>query len=162
MFAKLPPHRSVQRGVTLIELIVFIIIISVGLVGILGVMNATTRASADPLVRKQAMAMAEAVLDEVLSKNYWDPDLVPPSGAVSREASRALYDDIADYDGETIAGDVTLGSDEIAALAAYTATITVAAEAPISGVTMRRIAVTVTGGNETVTLFGYRAANLRP
>ena len=160
MFAKPSTQCSLQGGVTLIELIVFIIIISVGLVGILGVMNATTRASADPLVRKQAVAMAEAVLDEVLSKNYCDPDLVPPSCVVSREGSRGLYDDIADYDGQTIAGNVTLGSDAIAALAGYTATITVAAEAAISGVTMRRIAVTVTGGNETVTLFGYRAANL--
>jgi hypothetical protein len=104
--------------------------------------------------------MAEAVLDEVLSKNYFDPDLVPPSYLVSREASRGLYDDIADYGGQTIAGNDTLGSASIAALAGYTATVVVSAPAAISGVTMRRIAVTVTGGNETVTLFGYRAESL--
>lgn len=149
-----------QRGVTLIELIVFIIIISVGLVGILGVMNATTRASADPLARKQAVALAEAVLDEVLAKNYCDPDLVPPNCVLSREGSRGLYDDIADYDGQTIAGDVTLGANQIAALAPYTATIAVAAPAAVSGVVMRRIAVTVNGAGQAVTLFGYRAANL--
>lgn len=160
MFAKPSPQPSVQRGVTLIELIVFIIIITVGLVGILGVMNATTRASADPLVRKQAVAMAEAVLDEVLSMNYCDPNLVPPNCVVSREAARGLYDDIADYDGLTIAGNVTLGSDPIAALAGYNATIVVAPAAVVSGVAMRRIEVTVIGGNEAVTLFGYRAANL--
>jgi len=149
--------RSRQRGVTLIELIMFIVIITVGLVGILSVMNITTRSSADPMIRKQATAMAEAVLEEVLSKNYCDPDLVPPSCVVSREASRALYDDLEDYNGQTITGDVTLGSDSVLA-AGYTATITVAAQAAVSGVDMRRVAVTVSGGSESITLFGYRAA----
>lgn len=160
MSSRMKRPGAKQRGVTLIELIVFIVIISVGLAGILGVMNVTTRASADPLARKQAVALAEAVLDEVLSKNYCDPDLVPPSCVVSREGARGLYDDIADYDGQSIAGDVTLGADPVAALASYTATITVAAPAAVSGVLMRRIAVTVTGGAQAVTLFGYRAENL--
>lgn len=150
--------RSLQRGVTLIELIIFIVIITVGLVGILTVMNITTRSSADPMVRKQAAAMAEAVLEEVLSKSYCDPDLAPPSCVVSREAGRALYDDIEDYNGQTIAGNVTLGSDPVLA-AGYAATIDVAAEVAVSDVNMRRVAVTVSGGSESVTLFGYRAAD---
>ena len=149
-------RRSRERGLTLIELIVFIVIISVGLVGILSVMNITTRSSADPMVRKQATAMAEAVLEEVLSKNYCDPDLVPPSCVVSREASRAMYDDIEDYNGQTIAGNVTLGANPVLA-AGYTATITVAAQADVSNVAMRRVSVTVNGAGEAITLFGYRA-----
>jgi MSHA pilin protein MshD len=146
-----------QRGVTLIELIMFIVIITVGLVGILTVMNITTRSSADPMIRKQATAMAEAVLEEVLSKSYCDPDLVAPNCGVSREASRADYDDIEDYNGQTIAGNITLGAISVLA-AGYTATIRVAAAADVSGVTMRRITVTVNGGGETISLFGYRAA----
>lgn len=54
-----------QAGVSLIELIMFIVIVSVGLAGILSVMNITTRASADPLVRKQAIAIAESLLEEI-------------------------------------------------------------------------------------------------
>jgi MSHA pilin protein MshD len=54
-----------QRGVTLIELILFIVIISVAVAGILGVMSFTTRHSADPLRRKQALMIAEALLEEV-------------------------------------------------------------------------------------------------
>ena len=57
-----------QRGVTLIELIVFIVIVSVGLVGILSVLNLTTRSSADPLIRKQMLAIAEGLLDEVAAQ----------------------------------------------------------------------------------------------
>lgn len=54
----------------------FIAIISTALAGILGVMSFTTRASADPLAQKQALAIAEAYLEEVLAMpfTYCDPD----------------------------------------------------------------------------------------
>ncbi len=152
--------RMAARGVTLIELIIFIVIISAGVLGILSVLNITSKGSADPMVRKQAMTMAEAILEEVLAKNYCDPDLVPPACGVSRESDRSLYDDIGDYDGQTIAGNATLGSSTIPALASFTATITVAPEAAVSGINMRQVVVTVTGANQKVSLFGYRAAGL--
>lgn len=65
-----------QRGVTLIELIVFIVIVSVGLAGILSVLNLTTRHSADPMIRKQMLAIAEGLMDEVAAQPFtWcDPD----------------------------------------------------------------------------------------
>lgn len=68
--------RRCQRGLTLIELIVFIVIVSVALVGVLIVLNVTTRSSADPMVRKQLLAVAEAVLEEVMLQPFtWcDPD----------------------------------------------------------------------------------------
>jgi MSHA pilin protein MshD len=64
-----------ERGVTLIELVLFIVIISVALLGVLQVMNMTTGSSADPLRRKQALMIAEAMLEEVqLAKfTYCDP-----------------------------------------------------------------------------------------
>jgi MSHA pilin protein MshD len=54
-----------QRGVTLIELILFIMIIGIALAAILGVMNVTTRNSADPVRVKQALMIAEGLLEEV-------------------------------------------------------------------------------------------------
>jgi MSHA pilin protein MshD len=65
-----------QRGVTLIELIVFIVIVSVGVVGLLSTMNSTIRNSADPMVRKQMVAIAESLLNEVEQQafTYCDPD----------------------------------------------------------------------------------------
>lgn len=65
-----------QRGVTLIELILFIVIVSVAVVGVLGVLSLTTRKSADPLRRKQALMIAQGLLEEVeLAKfTYCDPD----------------------------------------------------------------------------------------
>lgn len=64
-----------QRGLSLIELIMFIVIVSVGIAGVLSALNVTTKSSADPLVRKQALAIAEALLEEVqLARfTYCDP-----------------------------------------------------------------------------------------
>ena len=54
-----------QRGVTLIELFIFIVVVSVAVVGLLQIFARTTASSADPQLRKQALAIAEAMLDEI-------------------------------------------------------------------------------------------------
>jgi MSHA pilin protein MshD len=68
--------KTKQRGVSLVELIMFIVIISVALTGILGVMNIVMRNSANPLVHKQALAIAESMLEEVelMPFTYCDSD----------------------------------------------------------------------------------------
>lgn len=65
-----------QRGVSLIESIVFMVMISVGVVGLVTVMNPLIQASADPMVSKQMVAIAESLLNEILHQPYtWcDPD----------------------------------------------------------------------------------------
>jgi len=70
------PARNLQRGISLIELIMFIVIVSVALAGILLVLNITTRSSADPLVHKQGLAIAESLLEEVALMPFTlcDPD----------------------------------------------------------------------------------------
>ena len=60
--------RSQQRGFTLIELIIFIVVVGAGLAGILSVMNTVVKSSADPMVRKQAIALADSILEEILQK----------------------------------------------------------------------------------------------
>ena len=65
-----------QRGISLIELIMFIVIISIALAGILLVMNRVTSHSADTLIRKQSLAIAESLLEEVelMPFTFCDPD----------------------------------------------------------------------------------------
>lgn len=58
-------HRSRQRGLTIIELVMFIVIMGVAAAGILQVLNMASRNSADPILRKQAMLIAEAYMEEV-------------------------------------------------------------------------------------------------
>lgn len=69
-------YQCRQAGISLIELIMFMVIVSVGLAGILSVMNITIKASADPMIRKQAIAIAESLLEEIeLQPFTWcDPD----------------------------------------------------------------------------------------
>lgn len=66
MKARLP----LQKGVTLIELIISIVIISIALSGILTVMNLTVNHSADPIIYQQTLAIAEACLEDITLKPY--------------------------------------------------------------------------------------------
>lgn len=153
---RIPPA---QRGLTLVELIVFVVIVSVGLAGILAVMNATVRSSANPMARKQAITMAEAVLEEVLAK---DPIQTLPETDLNACSGRLQYVGVQDYacfDGTpataVIRGDSTLGAAPVVALSGLSATVSVAAVA-IGAVPMWRVTVTVTGGGEPIALTGYR------
>lgn len=65
-----------ERGVTLVELIIFIVIISSAVAGVLMTLQMGARSSADPMIQKQALAIAEALLEEVQLQpfTYCDPD----------------------------------------------------------------------------------------
>jgi MSHA pilin protein MshD len=78
------PRRS--RGLSLVEVIVFIVVVGVAVAGVLAALNVSTRASADPVIQKQALAIAEAVLEEVqlMPFTYCDPD--DPQAATAQNA----------------------------------------------------------------------------
>lgn len=137
------------RGFTLIELIFFIVVVSVGLAGVLQVMNVGVAASADPLVRKQAAALAESILQEVLQKAYTDPDPAVTTG----ESTRATFDDVDDYNGRSNA----TFTDLPASLSGYTIAIAVA-PSTLGSVAAKRVTVTVSRGAESISLVGYRTA----
>lgn len=145
-----------SRGISLIELIVFMVIISVGLAGILGVMNLTTRASADPLAQKQALAIAEAYLEEVLAMpfTYCDPDDANAATAQStaavnpadptrcasileaigaegetRGSGTTPYDNVNDYASLAAAAPANVDGTAISGLGAYTVSVAVTADA---------------------------------
>ncbi|MBS1198459.1 MAG: hypothetical protein H6R18_2244 [Proteobacteria bacterium] len=155
-----PCARPWPSGFSLIELIIFIVVISVGLVGILSVMNVTILSSANPVLRKQAAAMAEAVLEEVLSKSYSE---TLPETDFNTCANRRFYVGVDDYNcfdaapaTAVIKGSDTLGATSIADLSDYTATVKIEA-VTVNGLAMKKITVTASGGREEVQLSGYRA-----
>jgi MSHA pilin protein MshD len=135
-----------QAGFTLIELIVFIVVVGAGLAGILSVMNTTVKSSADPMVRKQAIALAESVLEEVLQKAYTDPD-----GTNTGETGRDNWDNVDDYNGKTQAAFSLPAS-----LAAYSIAIVVVTESTTLGISAKKVTVTVQKGSESISLTGYR------
>ncbi|QKT03645.1 prepilin-type N-terminal cleavage/methylation domain-containing protein [Ectothiorhodospiraceae bacterium 2226] len=79
-----------QRGLTLVELIIAIVVMGVAVSGVLLVFTTTVARSADPMIQQQAGAIAEAYMEEVLLR----PFTVGPETGV-----RANFDDIFDYDG---------------------------------------------------------------
>lgn len=170
------------RGLTLIELIVFIVIVSVALVGVLTVLNVTVQHSADPMVRKQALAIAEAVLEEVMLQPFtWcDPDdplaataqgyaCTVVQNAVAGKAGEARggvtpFDNVLDYNAEAINTNISGGG---ATLFAANVTVVPAALNDIAANTDAALLITVTvaAGGENIQLQGYRtrhSPNLLP
>lgn len=175
--------RRASRGLTLIELVMVIVIVGVGIAGILGVLNYAAAKGADPVVRKQALAIAESLLEEIerMPFTYCDPDdpnadtatseagcttaedMAAPGPETSQGESRysttAPFDNVNDYHGFTMSGITDLAGNALSGLSAYTASVTVSrggmGVSNASDVAL--VAVTVTGpGNEAVTLYGHR------
>lgn len=173
-------ERTRQHGLTLIELIIFIVIVGIAVAGILSALNVAVRGSADPQVQKQALAIAEALLEEIELQPYTicDPDDANAAIATSTagcattaevlgpEAGETRYnpprfDNVNDYNGFAMASGIQdITNTTLAGLNDYSATVTVAADAGLNGIAsseVLRITVTVTGpGNTVVTLDGYR------
>lgn len=122
-----PQPPSQQRGVTLIELIVSIVIITIAMVGILSVMTLTTSHSADPMIRHQAIAIAQSYMEEIQSHNFCDPDTASCGCSGIYEASRDLYDNVCDYNDPALASDIRdQDNNSISELSGYTVDVSIA------------------------------------
>ena len=108
-----------QAGTTLIELVIAIVIVSIAISAVLMVMSMTVGYSADPMIRYQAVAIAEAYLEEISLKAFADP------GGGDGEASRDLYDDVDDYHGLVDVGARNQFDAALPGLGNYTVSVTV-------------------------------------
>lgn len=152
--------RQKQHGASLIELIMFMVIVSVAMAGILMVMNKTTQGSADPLLRKQALAAAYSLLEEIELQ-----DFSPASAAVAvSQVNRAsAYHIISNYHGFSTSGIFAINdpTSASAVLPNYNASVTVVptAMSGIPAASAVQINVTVTAPQGlSVTATGYRTA----
>lgn len=71
--------QCLQRGVTLIELMVFIVIVGIALSSLLLIYNRAVVDSVDPVIRVQLAELAQSHLEEVLARKY---DEATPSGGI--------------------------------------------------------------------------------
>ncbi|MGR8918532.1 MAG: type IV pilus modification PilV family protein [Gammaproteobacteria bacterium] len=136
--------RQAQRGMTLIELIAAITIVSIATFGLMLAISSVVGSSADPMVRRQAGAIAEAYLEEVTQAAFCDPDFVAAAGVPCRqactvsacgacggpgaglqEASRDLYDDVCDYAGLGDAGASDRNGNPLPGLGRYDVSVSV-------------------------------------
>lgn len=131
---------------SLIELVVALVVVAIVLTGAFALVDSTTRRSADPLLERQAIAIAEAYLEEILQHAYRDPD----DGRIcaGSEASRALFDDVCDYAALVDAGARDQSGRAVAGLEAYRVEVGIDPAATLGSLTgadhVLRIDVTVT------------------
>jgi MSHA pilin protein MshD len=144
-----------QAGTTLIELVIAIVIISIAASTVLMALSTNVASSADPMVRHQAVAIAEAYLEEIALKSFVDPD------GVDGEGSRDLYDDVDDYDGLVDNGARNQFDTAIADLSDYTVSVAVTASSALPSIAstdLYLISVTIThSANINFTVSAYRA-----
>lgn len=116
--------RARERGLSLLEVVIFIVVLGIAFAGMLILYNQVTRASVDPIVRKQTLAIAQSLLEEIelMPYTYCDPDdanvysaasaSVGPTGCaalatvegIGGEAGEGRYnnprfDNVSDYQG---------------------------------------------------------------
>ena len=65
-----------QTGLSLIELIISMVIVSVAMISVIVAITFNAGHSVDPIVKKQALAIAEAMLEEIelMPFTYCDPN----------------------------------------------------------------------------------------
>lgn len=150
--------RAAARGLTLLEVVIFIVVLSVGFAAMLILYNQVTRSSVDPLVRKQALAIAQSLLEEIelMPYTYCDPDdanvttatsaAIGPTGcatlpeAMGKEAGESRYDNtqrfdnVNDYNNFCMGPGCPVGSDAV---------ITTVTGTPIPALTDYRVAVSI-------------------
>ena len=174
------PRRGASGGFTLVELLLFIVIVTTALAAVLQVFVQAGATSADPMVRRQALAVAESLLEEVqlMPLTFCDgddanvdtatsaagcagaADAAGPEAGETRYAS-PQFDHVNDYDGFAMAPIVDITNTPVAGVAGYSASVSVAAAA-LNSLTLGsgdalRITVTVTGpANTSITLVGWR------
>ena len=145
-------EASSQRGFSLIELIVFIVVVSTAVAGVLAAFTASTRSSTDPMIQKQALAIAEAFLEEAQLQplTFCDPDdpaaatalavtdcatqeVIGVEGGETRYGP-TFFDNVSDYNGYASSADAPPGIKDInqsaiTGLDGYSATMAVAGHA---------------------------------
>jgi MSHA pilin protein MshD len=172
--------RRQDRGFSLVEAVVFIVVIGVGLAGAIMAISTATQDSVDPLIRKQALAIAEALLDEIESMpfTYCDPtdanattaasaagcatlpEVMGPEPGETRYSVTTPFNNVNDYNGFTMNPIRDISNNAITGLGNYTAAVAVAPAGfgVVPAASGLLVAVTVTGpSNTTVRVEGYRA-----
>lgn len=146
--------RGRQSGITLVELIVALTLAGVILGSMWSAWTMLGRTSADPLMSRQALAIAQSLLREI------ELQPLPGSAVAGSTPGRTGYASISDYHGLTMSGITDAEGAAVPGLEGYVATISVAAMA-LAGVPASDgwwITVSVTGpGAQTTSLASWRA-----
>ena len=141
-------RRAAQAGVTLVELIVALTLAGVILTSIWSAWTLLGRSSADPLVARQSLAIAQSLLREI------ELQPLPGTAVAGSTPGRTGYASISDYHGLAMNGITDVEGAAVPGLEGYAAAVSVTAMA-LSGVPSTDgwwVTVTVTGPSAERTL----------
>jgi len=147
----MPAARKILKhaGFTLLEIITTVVVIAVAATALMSVFSSTVATSADPVLEHQAVAIAEAYMEEILLKDF----------TIGPGITRPTFDDVRDYNSlpDTVVRDqfgVAIG-----ALSDYSITVAVVLDS-LNGIVAAdslRIDITVSHASiDSVQLSGYR------
>ncbi len=161
-----------QNGMTLVELVISIVLISIAMTAMLSAFSTSMGRSADPLWKNKSLKLAQAYLDEILSKKY---DNDTPLGGIPATASincgslgpdggetRAQFDDVDDYNGLSDKPPKLVTNINMAGYADYTVSVAVVCaggDVSLSNSNAKRITVTVLSPNNTSMPFSVYRGN---
>lgn len=157
-----------QRGATLVELVMTIVIISVAIAGVVGAFALITGRSADPLNQTRAVELAQLYMDEIITKKY--DDSVPQGGTPKYTGActigsdgtetRGTYDDVDDYH-DTTDSPPRNAEEAVDGYDSFAVNVTVACagdEVGLPDAEAKRIDLTITTpGGQTFSFSAYRA-----
>lgn len=169
--------RKAQRGMTIIELVMAIVIIGLGLAGLMLAFSMVVKSSSDPMIRKQMLAIAEQMMEEITMKQF-----LGTTAIAAVPCRRNTWTGLQDYynvgtsDGYDTSKTNCLSSGPagtskiydvngtaIAALQGYSVAVVMAqlaltstAAVSVSAINSMRITVTVTHGADQLVLVGWR------
>ncbi|MEY4766508.1 MAG: hypothetical protein RI907_3181 [Pseudomonadota bacterium] len=138
-----------QRGFTLVEVIVAIVVIGVGMAGVMMAFSQSVRSSADPVVSKQMLILAEEFMEEVSLKAYSTPSATAPT-----DCARLALTTVGAYNGYSQSKICDI--DGVTQLTGYGVAIAVVSTTLGAVTDAVRITVTITHGTETLVLNGWR------
>lgn len=136
-------------GFTLVELIIAMLIIALALGGLVAVSRVTSRTSTDPLIARQMLAIAQGMMEEVLLQPYGPPAAQPPAGP-----ARDNLASVGAFNGYASSGVFTAHGDPLPGLDGYN--VAVAVNSVALGGAALKVTVTVTRGNASFALNGWR------
>lgn len=90
-----------RRGLTLVEVVIAMTILAFAVLVIVQMVSAGQAQTYAALHDLRALSLAEAMLEEVVSLPFDDPDGASNAGPESGETSRALFDNADDFHGFT-------------------------------------------------------------
>ena len=156
-------------GVTLVEVILFMLIVSIAVVSVVKALSQAVLWSADPLIRRQTLAIGESLIEEIDSQPYAQKDPYNPTGpddaigpepGETRAGSPLPFDNPNDYSGYSETGIVAPDGSAVAGLGTYSASVVATQQAMgnVPATDGLLVDVTATGPDgQPVTMTTFRA-----